>query len=110
MVIVEPGRHHGSDADERDDAIRVRMASLIALPPRKYPNIVDSAPSLAECASPDAYYNLGIDMLLAGLGGVAKGLARQSVPGSRTGHREISCCGGWFAIMSRRVGKEAMVA
>ena len=81
MVIVEPGRHHGSDADERDDAIRVRMASLIALPPRKYPNIVDSAPSLAECASPDAYYNLGIDMLLAGLGGVAKGLARQSVPG-----------------------------
>ena len=81
MVIVEPGRHHGSDADERDDAIRARMAGLIALPPRRYPNIVDSAPSLAECASPDAYYALGVDMLIAGLGGVVKELARQRVRG-----------------------------
>jgi hypothetical protein len=26
MVTVEPGRHHGSDAEERNDAIRARMA------------------------------------------------------------------------------------
>jgi hypothetical protein len=70
MVIVEPGRHHGSEADEREDAIRVRMASLIALPPRKYPNIVQAAPALAACASPDAYYKLGIDILITGLLGV----------------------------------------
>lgn len=73
---MEPGRHHGSDADERDDAIRVRMAGLIASPPRKYPQVVDSAPSPAECASPDGNYNLGIDMLIAGLGGVAKEVPR----------------------------------
>ena len=76
MVIVEPGRHHGSDAEERDDAIRARMASLIALPPRRYPNVVEAAPSLAECASPDAYYSLGIDMLITGLVGVTRELAR----------------------------------
>ena len=70
MVIVEPGRHHGSDADEREDAIRERMASLIALPPRKYPNVVQAAPALAACASPDAYYKLGIDILVTGLLGV----------------------------------------
>ena len=62
MVTVEPGRHHGSDAEERDDAIRARMASPIALPPRKYPNLVDAAAPLAACASPNAYYKLGVDM------------------------------------------------
>jgi TetR/AcrR family transcriptional regulator, tetracycline repressor protein len=57
--------------------IRVRMASLIALPPRKYPNLVDAAASLAACASPDAYYKLGIDMLITGLSGVAREFVRK---------------------------------
>lgn len=72
MVVVEPGRHHGSDAEERDDAIRARMASLIALPPRNYPNVVDAAPSLAACASPDAYYRIGVEMLVNGVAGVVR--------------------------------------
>lgn len=77
MVTVEPGRHHGSEAEERDDAIRARMGSLIALPPRKYPNVVEAAPSLAACASPNAYYKLGIDMFMTGLIGVTKELTRK---------------------------------
>ncbi len=77
MVTLEPGRHFGADGDERDDAIRARMGSLIALPPRKYPNVVESAASLAACASPDAYYKLGIDILITGVVGVTKDLARK---------------------------------
>jgi TetR/AcrR family transcriptional regulator, tetracycline repressor protein len=77
MVTVELGRHFGSDPEERDDAIRARMASLFALPPRKYPNVVDAASSLAVCASPDAYYKLGIDILMTGLIGVTKELTRK---------------------------------
>jgi hypothetical protein len=42
MVIVERRHHHGSDIEKRDDAIRVRMPSHIALPPRKYANVVDT--------------------------------------------------------------------
>lgn len=51
--------------------------ALIALPPRKYPNVVEAAPSLAACASPNAYYKLGIDMFMTGLIGVTKELTRK---------------------------------
>jgi hypothetical protein len=74
MVIVEPGHHHGSDIEKPDDAIRVRMPSLIALPPRKYANVVDTRRSLGACASPDAYYKLGMDML------IRPGPCRRSTP------------------------------
>jgi hypothetical protein len=78
MVTVEPGRHHGSDAEERNDAIRARMASLIPLPPRKYPNLVDAAASPAARASPDAYYKLGVDMFISGLSGAGREFARKN--------------------------------
>lgn len=74
MVIVEPGRYHGADPDERDAAIRGRMAGLIALSPRTYPNVVGSAHELSDCASPDGYYKLGVDMLIAGISGVRREL------------------------------------
>ncbi len=77
MVLVEPGRHQGSGPEQRDDAIRARMASLIALPPRKYPNVGEAAVPLAACASPDAYYQLGVDMLVTGVNGIARELARK---------------------------------
>jgi hypothetical protein len=54
------------------------MASLIALPPRKYPNLVDAAAPLAACASPNAYYKLGVDMFIAGLSGVAREFSRKN--------------------------------
>jgi len=54
------------------------MASLIALPPRKYPYIVESAASLAASASLKAYCKLGIDILITGVVGVTKDLARKS--------------------------------
>jgi TetR/AcrR family transcriptional regulator, tetracycline repressor protein len=71
MVTVEPGRRFGADPDERDDAIRVRTASLLALSPRKYPNVVRAGSRLFASASPDAYYRLGVEMLVTGLIGVA---------------------------------------
>jgi TetR/AcrR family tetracycline transcriptional repressor len=71
MVAVEPGRQYGTDPEEREDAIRVRAASLMALSPRKYPNVIQAGSRLLASASPDAYYQLGVDMLVAGLIGVA---------------------------------------
>ncbi|WP_327365433.1 TetR/AcrR family transcriptional regulator [Streptomyces sp. NBC_01217] len=71
LVTSEPGRRHGDDDEAHEDAIRVKAASLGALSPRRYPNIVASAGSLAACASPDAYYSLGLDMLITGIRGIA---------------------------------------
>jgi TetR/AcrR family transcriptional regulator, tetracycline repressor protein len=67
LVTTEPGREHGSDAEARADSIRRRTASLSGLPVRRYPNVVSSAGVLAACPSPDDYFRLGLDMLIAGV-------------------------------------------
>jgi AcrR family transcriptional regulator len=70
LVTCEPGQRHGDDDEAHEDAIRVKAASLGALSPRRYPNIIASAGALAACASPDSYYSLGLDMLITGISGI----------------------------------------
>jgi TetR/AcrR family tetracycline transcriptional repressor len=72
LVTSEPGREHGSDSEARDDAIRRKTASLSGLPLRRYPSVVSSASVLAACPSPDAYFSLGLDMLIAGVTATAE--------------------------------------
>ncbi len=38
---------------------------------RRYPTVVSSASVLAACPSPDAYFRLGLDMLIAGVTAIA---------------------------------------
>jgi hypothetical protein len=71
LVTSEPGREYGPDSEARDDAIRHKTASLSGLPVRRYPTVVSSASVLAACPSPDAYFRLGLDMLIAGVTAVA---------------------------------------
>lgn len=75
MVTVEPGRRFGGDSDERDDEVRVRTAGLMALSPRKYPNVIRAGSRLFASTNPDAYYRLGVEMLVTGLIGVATHLS-----------------------------------
>jgi TetR/AcrR family transcriptional regulator, tetracycline repressor protein len=72
LVTSEPGREHGRDSEARDDAIRRKTASLSGLPVQLYPSVVSSASVLAACPSPDAYFSLGLDMLIAGVIGTAE--------------------------------------
>src|SRR3982075_263665 len=72
LVTTEPGREHGSDTEARDDAIRRKTASLSGLPLRRYPNVVSSASVLAACPSPDAYFSLGLDLLMAGVSAITE--------------------------------------
>jgi TetR/AcrR family transcriptional regulator, tetracycline repressor protein len=71
LVTSEPGREYGPDSEARDDAIRTKTASLSGLPVRRYPTVVSSASVLAACPSPDAYFRLGLDMLIAGVTAIA---------------------------------------
>jgi TetR/AcrR family tetracycline transcriptional repressor len=80
LVITEPGREHGSDAEARDDAIRRKTASLSGLPLRRFPTVVSSAGVLAACPSPDAYFSLGLDMLIAGVTATANDGSRPADP------------------------------
>jgi hypothetical protein len=72
LVTSEPGREYGPDSEARDDAIRRKTASLSGLPLRRYPSVVSSAGVLAACPSPDGYFSLGLDMLIAGVTATAE--------------------------------------
>lgn len=69
LVISEPGRAYGADPEAHEDAVRAKRAYLMSLSPRRYPHIVAAAGPLAECASEDAYYRRGVEMIVTGLRG-----------------------------------------
>ncbi|MEU6652145.1 TetR/AcrR family transcriptional regulator [Streptomyces sp. NPDC046900] len=74
LVTAEPGREHPSEEEARDDAIRAKRASLIALSPRRFPTVIWCADALANCASPDEYYAFNLDMLIGGVTTIANAL------------------------------------
>jgi AcrR family transcriptional regulator len=55
------------DPEARDAALRLRKATLNALSPRQYPNIIDAADTLAHGADDRAFYRLGIALVVAGM-------------------------------------------
>lgn len=66
LVTAEPGR-----AGPDDEAVRARLAALLTLSPREFPNLVDAAEPLSYCANDDAYYARGVELLIEGLRGLA---------------------------------------
>jgi TetR/AcrR family tetracycline transcriptional repressor len=69
LVVSQPGGGPAAplDAEARDAAVRAKRASLSALSPRRYPHVVAAADALADCASDDAYYVRGVEMIVAGM-------------------------------------------
>jgi TetR/AcrR family tetracycline transcriptional repressor len=70
LVTTEPGSSVDSDPEARDDAIRAKRASLAALSPRRYPHVIAAADALTQCANRKTYYELGVDLVVAGMRGV----------------------------------------
>ncbi len=58
-------------AQELTDARRRTRVFLGALPPDRYPRLVEAAVPLSECEDPDAYYAFGLDLLIAGIEAMA---------------------------------------
>ncbi|SDO17148.1 transcriptional regulator, TetR family [Actinacidiphila guanduensis] len=67
MVAAEPGRRLPKDPQEREDAVRVKHASFMALPPRDFPAVVAFADQLSDCVDPDDYYAFNLDLLVTGI-------------------------------------------
>lgn len=53
------------------DARRRARVFLEALPPERYPRLVEAAGPLSECENQDAYFAFGLELLLAGIEAVA---------------------------------------
>ncbi|MFC7624644.1 TetR/AcrR family transcriptional regulator [Microlunatus sp. GCM10028923] len=65
MVRSEPGRSRaGVTSDEEQRRLQARLA---ALPPDRFPRIVEAAGPLSRCDDPDAYDEFGLSLLLAGV-------------------------------------------
>jgi AcrR family transcriptional regulator len=71
LVVGEPGFIAPDDSGGLLDARRRARVFLEALPPERYPRIVEAAAPLSAREDPDAYYEFGLELLLAGIGEMA---------------------------------------
>ncbi|MEV6283297.1 TetR/AcrR family transcriptional regulator C-terminal domain-containing protein [Kribbella sp. NPDC051770] len=70
LVTTEPGAGEDPEPSAREQALRLKRATLSALDPKRYPLITGTADTLVCPASTDDYYSLGIDLVVAGIRGV----------------------------------------
>jgi TetR/AcrR family transcriptional regulator, tetracycline repressor protein len=84
LVAGEPGFIAPDDSGKLLDSRRRARVFLEALPPERYPRLVEAAAPLSAREDPDAYYEFGLDLLLAGIGEMA---ARKKRAPTRKEHR-----------------------
>lgn len=83
LVAGEPGFSAPDISGGLIDARRRARVFLEALPPERYPRLVEAAGPLSSREDPDAYYEFGLELLLAGIGEMA---ARKRRGPSRSEH------------------------
>jgi TetR/AcrR family transcriptional regulator, tetracycline repressor protein len=67
LVSDTPGQSVGATEEERDQEVRVKWAALQALPPKRYPRLIDSAVWLTDCTESEQWLGLGLDTLMSGI-------------------------------------------
>jgi AcrR family transcriptional regulator len=71
LVATEPGVALAEESeDDHEQRLRTKKAQLLTLSPKRYPNVVEAAEPLTACNSSDAYFTVGLDVLMHGLRGV----------------------------------------
>jgi AcrR family transcriptional regulator len=70
LVTTEPGAGEDPEPEIREQSLRMKRAALGALDPKRYPLISGAADVLICPTSVDRYYDLGIDLIVAGIRGV----------------------------------------
>ncbi|WP_298211623.1 TetR/AcrR family transcriptional regulator [Ferrimicrobium sp.] len=78
LVTTRPGTVANPNPEIRDAILRKKRASLTSLSPREYPNIVAAADTLVSCTDDDAYYALGVKLVIEGIKGVRSDLSDQT--------------------------------
>jgi len=67
LVTSQPGAALPDEA-VRDQVMRKKRAALLTLPPQRYPHVERVADFLVDCDDEsDGYYDLGIELIVAGL-------------------------------------------
>jgi TetR/AcrR family transcriptional regulator, tetracycline repressor protein len=71
LVGRQPGVVVREDSGKLTDARRRGRLFLEALPPERYPRLVEAARPLSEGVEPDTYFEFGLDLLIAGIEAMA---------------------------------------
>ncbi|TDO57517.1 TetR family transcriptional regulator [Kribbella sp. VKM Ac-2571] len=72
LVTTDPIVREVSDPEAREASLRRKRASLGALSPERYPLITSAASALICPSSRDRYYDLGLELVIAGIRGVTR--------------------------------------
>jgi len=76
LVGGEPGAAQpGLGAEEQAEKERSRRATFLSLDPARYPHVIAAAPALTNCEQPDTFYQLGVEVFLAGVARLAESQA-----------------------------------
>lgn len=71
LVTSEPGLMVGEAPAVREERIRLKRAAFQALSPERFPNMLASADAFTECGNEPAYFELGLELFIQGVRGVA---------------------------------------
>lgn len=73
MVTGDQVDDSGVSAEERDAHLREKQARIAALDPGRYPALVRHAAAMTYCSDVDLFFDLGVDLYVAGVRGLAAG-------------------------------------
>jgi len=76
MVTSDQVDDSGFTAEERDAHLRAKRASLSSLSPEKYPALIRHADAMTYCPDVDEFFDLGIDLYIEGVQGLARAARR----------------------------------
>ena len=71
LVMSEPGAKPGVSAEELTEQVRLARVRMAMLPADRYPHVVECAGPLTDCDDPEAHYQFGIDLFIAGVEAMA---------------------------------------
>jgi AcrR family transcriptional regulator len=70
LVTSEPGKSTPLTGDAQEALYRTKRAQLESLPPKRFPNLLESAQYFLVCDDTESYFRNGMDFLVEGTRGV----------------------------------------
>jgi TetR/AcrR family transcriptional regulator, tetracycline repressor protein len=75
-VTADAVNDSGMPAEQREAYLRRKQASLASLSPQQYPALVAHAAEMTYCPDPDEFFQLAVDLYVAGVRGLAPASSR----------------------------------
>jgi TetR/AcrR family tetracycline transcriptional repressor len=72
MVTADVVDDSGQTPEEREAHLRRKQATIASLDPQRYPAVVSHAEAMTYCSDPQVVFDLGVDLFVAGVRGLAE--------------------------------------